>query len=98
MNHDLLVYDSLIEFSTVEIYIYQSTNAPTKGFNNKVGRQIETGWNNMVKFVQFLILVFVTLIPWLVLIVPAVGLGFGIYYLNKYLRKRKQEKKDNQKQ
>jgi hypothetical protein len=98
LNHDLLVYDSLIEFSTVEIYIYQSTNAPTKGFNNKVGRQIETGWNNMVKFVQFLILVFVTLIPWLVLIVPVVGLGFGIYYLNKYLRKRKQEKKDNQKQ
>ena len=47
----------------------------------------------MVKFFQFLILVFVTLIPWLVLIVPAVGLGFGIYYLNKYLRKRKQEKK-----
>ncbi len=97
LEDDLSLYDSLIEFSTVEIYINESALAPTKGFSGKVGKQIEAGWNSMVKFVQFIILIIMTLIPWLVLVVPAGGLGFGIYYLNKYLKKKKAEKKEEHK-
>lgn len=94
LETNLLVYDSLIEFSTVEVYINESALAPTKGFSGKVGRQIEAGWNSMVKFVQFIILVIMTLLPWLVLAVPVGGIVVGGIYLNKYLKKKKEENKE----
>lgn len=95
---DLAVYDSLIEFSTVEVYINESALAPTKGFSGKVGRQIEAGWNSMVKFVQFIILVIMTLIPWLVLAIPVAGIVLGSIYLSKYLKKKKEQTKDEKKE
>ncbi|MGI6360348.1 MAG: DUF4349 domain-containing protein [Acholeplasmatales bacterium] len=98
LEDDLSLYDSLIEFSTVEVYINESALAPTKGFSGKVGRQIETGWNSMVKFVQFIILVIMTLIPWLVLAVPVTGIVLGSIYLNKYLKKRKEQAKNEPKE
>lgn len=80
------IYDSLIDYSTVEITIYESYKAPKKSFMGQVGSQIVNGWNGLIVFLQFLILALVTLLPWMIIIVPV---GVTVYFIIRYQKKRK---------
>lgn len=80
------IYDSLIDYSTVEITIYESYKAPKKSFMGQVGNQIVNGWNGLVVFLQFLILALVTLLPWMIIIVPV---GVTVYFIIRHQKKRK---------
>lgn len=85
------IYDSLIDYSTVEISLYQTSKAPKKSFFGQMGQQIANGWHGLVMFLQFFVLVVVTLLPWMIIIIPV---GVGVYFIIRYRKNRKPKQEE----
>ena len=71
-----------IEYSTVDVtFVAESIGGPApKEYQGFMG-QVERGWDTMVFVVGNLVLVFGLLLPWLVVLAVAIGLGYGVIRL-----------------
>jgi hypothetical protein len=71
-----------IEYSTVDVtFVAETIGGPApKEYQGFLG-QVERGWDTMVFVVGNLVLLFGLLLPWLVVLIVAVGLGYGVIRL-----------------
>jgi len=83
-------FDSLVDYSVVEIEIYNSSIASRLPFFNRIGVALENGFHAVLAILDGLVIVLATLLPIAVVFVPS---GYGIYRLVKYINKRKKIKK-----
>lgn len=71
-----------IQYSTLNIFIRESHVFEALPFSEEVSDAFSSGLNALVGFFQGIIIVFVVLIPWMILIVPATFLGIIVYKKN----------------
>ena len=83
-------FDSLADYSEVKIYVYRSTIATKAPFFPRVGLAFENGLRAVASILDGLAIGIVTLFPIAVVFVPA---GYGIFRLNKAIKKRIKPKK-----
>ncbi len=86
--------DSLIEYSQVTLYLNASAPYESLNFGQKINRAFFGGIDAFVMVVESLFLAFLSMLPFLVVIIPSV---YGILYLNKRnhqkrLARRQQER------
>ena len=90
-------FDSLVEYSRVELSIRSSYVSNTLPFGARLINGFVNGFFSLVDFFDGLLIVLVTLIPWAVVLVPS---GYGVYILvhkrTLRLEKLRQEKKAQQ--
>lgn len=95
LNGELLVYDSLIDYSLVIVSVYGSTVVTKSPFINRLGRAFESGWIGLVSFLDGLIILIATILPFGV-IFGLVG-GSVVFYIKhknkKYDLKKKMDSK-----
>lgn len=92
LERRLLEFDSLVDYSTVHIWIYGPTADPNPpSYGTRLSNTIKMGWKTVVAIVQGLFQSVVFLIPFLVILVPVGGTVFGIIY---YKRKKKSQKEE----
>ncbi len=85
-------YDSLIEYSTIKIWIYGPTASPNPpSYGTKLSRAFSSGWSAVKTIFSGFSQAVVFLVPLLIIIVPASGIVVGIHFVNKK-RKNKREK------
>jgi len=85
LNGELAQYDSLIEYSVVTLVFYGSTVTTQSPFFNRLGNAFVNGFNALISFMDGLIIVFATALPFLVVMGGgAVGL---IFILKKRTKK-----------
>ena len=72
-----------IEYSTVNVTFVAEADrwARTQGVPGFCGSQVERGWDNMVFVVGNLVLLFGLMLPWLVVLAVAIGIGYGVIRL-----------------
>lgn len=86
----LNVFDSMVEYSTVNIYLYgKGTTIPKLSFDNKIEEVFFGSLTVLIEILKFIVLAVIAIAPF-----AAVGaiLYFGIKYLIIYLKKRFPEK------
>jgi hypothetical protein len=90
-------FDSLVEYSRVELSIHSSYVSNTLPFGARLINGFVNGFFSLVDFFDGLLIVLVTLIPWAVILVPS---GYGVYILvhrrTLRLEKLRQEKRAQQ--
>ncbi len=90
-------FDSLVEYSRVELSIHSSYVSNTLPFRARLINGFVNGFFSLVDFFDGLLIVLVTLIPWAVILVPS---GYGVYILvhrrTLRLEKLRQEKRAQQ--
>ncbi len=80
LTSDTNEIDGLIEYSVVNIYLNATAPYQALNFGQKVNRAFIGGIDAFVMVIETLFLAFLSLLPFLVVIVPSV---FGILYINK---------------
>ena len=71
-----------IEYSTVDVaFVAESIGGPAPKEYQGFAGQVERGWDTMVFVVGNLVLLFALLLPWLVVLAVAVGLGYLVIRL-----------------
>lgn len=92
-------YDSLIDYSTVKLWIYGPTASSTPpDYGHTLGNTISSGWNAVVYISKGFLQVIVFIIPFLVIIVPVGSIiGGTIYYRKNKLKNNKDKKEEDQK-
>ncbi|XMB86311.1 DUF4349 domain-containing protein [Mycoplasmatota bacterium WC44] len=82
INSKINNYDSLIDYSTVQIYIREENTKPTikVAYGQEIVDTFLSSIDSLTEFVKGFILVIVAISPFLVIIVP---LGLIIYYVTK---------------
>lgn len=99
LNSALMTYDSLIEYSTVRVYLHGptvSSKPPTYG--TQLRNSFVGGWNAVVILLKFLGRAIATLIPFLVIVIPVTGITLGVVYrkqIKEKIQKNKQPKEEN---
>lgn len=86
-------FDSLADYSEVKIYVHQSSIASKAPFFPRVGLAFENGLRAVVSILDGLVIGIVTLFPIAVVFVPV---GYGIFRLNKVIKRRMKSKKHNE--
>ncbi|MFU8793479.1 MAG: DUF4349 domain-containing protein [Acholeplasmataceae bacterium] len=79
-------FDSLVDYSEVNVSIYQSYVSSRDPFFNRLASAFVTGFNGVVSFFDGLLIVTATLLPFAVVFVPS---GYGIYILVKRHQRKK---------
>lgn len=98
INRDLSDIDSLVEYSTVKVYIHGPKVSPKPpSYGKTLSNSFKGGWNAVVVVLKFLLQAIITLIPFLVIAVPVGGGIIGVLYYNKHHRKPKQKDKKGRK-
>lgn len=87
LEGELNVFDSLVEYSTVEVRLYGSTIITRSPFFNRLGNAFVNGAKGLLSFLDGLVIVVATIIPFAVVFVPA-GY-FGLKFYKSYQRKQK---------
>jgi hypothetical protein len=96
LKGDIIQYDSLLEYSEVQLSIYnEAPEEDDKSYGQKIGQAFKMGINALVKFLEFFSLVIVTIFPF-ALVLAAVGVG--IYFLRKVYLNKKTSKHDKSKE
>jgi hypothetical protein len=71
-----------IEYSTVNVtFVAEAIGGPAPKEYQGFAGQIERGWDNMVFVVGNLVLLFGLMLPWLVVLAVAIGIGYGVIRL-----------------
>lgn len=93
IERQLLEYDSLVDYSTLKIWIYGPKASPTPpDFGNKLSRAFKTGWSSFVILIQAFLQMIFFLVPFLIVIIPVSVVVIYVVYLNKSKKKDKQDK------
>lgn len=87
LEGELNVFDSLVEYSTVEVRLYGSTIITRSPFFNRLGNAFVNGAKGLLSFLDGLVIVVATIIPFAIVFVPA-GY-FGLKFYKSYQRKQK---------
>lgn len=76
----LNTFDSLVDYSEVEVTIYQTTAASRSPFFNRLLNSFINGVNAVIAFFDFVLIALATVLPFAIVIVPS---GLGIYFIVK---------------
>lgn len=95
LNRDLTVYDSLIEYSKVELYIYGRKADPEPPYFKTLSNSFKNGWQALVTILKFILQAVVTTLPFVLVAAPVVGIILAIVYhkkIKEYFKKKKEAK------
>lgn len=82
----LNTFDSLVDYSEVDVTIYQTTAASKSPFFNRLLTSFVNGLRAVITFFDFVLIAIAAILPFAIILVPT---GFGIYI---YIKKRKHKK------
>ena len=90
-NRELNEFDSLVDFSTVYVYIYGPKASPTPpSYKKTLKNSFLGGWNAVVLVLKTILQVIVAIIPFVgVIVLPVTGIVFGVII---YKRKKNNNK------
>ena len=91
LNGELTVFDSLVDYSEVNITLRGSRLETESPFIARVGQGFISGWNGLMTFFEEFMIILVTVLPFGILVG---GLGFGL----RFYIKRRNRKADLKKQ
>ncbi len=91
LKGELNQFDSLVEYSTIHLNISSIEKESKLPFGKRINNAFKNGFDALLIFLDFLAIVFVTLLPWFIVFIP-VGLVFYLLYKNY----KKKYKKNNQ--
>lgn len=94
LNGELLVFDSLVDYSEVHLTMYGSRIRTTSPFFNRLGHSLETGFTALVSFFDGLIMVIATVLPFGI-VLGGIGLG-SVYLIKRHNKKLDLKKQNNQ--
>ncbi len=87
LNGELASYDSLVQYSTVNIYIYGVGETPAEiALGEKLGSTFVSAWTAVCDVFEFMLIAIVAIVPFLVIIVPV---GVGVFFIVRHVRKKK---------
>lgn len=81
----LIQYDSLINYSTVSLRIIGTENAVAMPFGKRLGNALTGAFNALIDFFKFLIIAVTVVLPFSVIIVPAI-------FIFVFIRKKRKHK------
>jgi hypothetical protein len=90
LEGSLNTFDSLVDYSQVQVDMYQSSASSNSPFFNRLWTAFGNGINGLLTFFDFILIALATVLPFALIIVPT---GLGIYY---FQRKRNKKKKDKE--
>lgn len=96
LNGEILVFDSLVDYSEVHLTVYGSLIVTESPFFNRLGHAFLTGFSAFVGFLDGLVIVIATVLPFAIVFG---GGGLGVVYLVKRHNKKldlKKQLKDNE--
>lgn len=82
-------FDSLVDYSQVNVDIYQTRASSDSPFFNRLWTAFGNGISGLLSFFDFLLIALATILPFALIIVPS---GFGIYYIYQRRSKKKKDK------
>lgn len=94
LNGEIASFDSLIDYSEISITMYGNRVVTRSPFINRIGQAFVNGSTGLVMFLDGLIIVIVTILPFAI---TFGGIGTGVYLYIKHINKKrdlKKEKKD----
>lgn len=93
LNGELLVFDSLVDYSEVHLTIYGSQITTRSPFFNRLGQSFVSGFIALIAFFDGLIMVIATVLPFVV-VFGGVGLG-TVYLIKRHNKKLDLKKREN---
>jgi hypothetical protein len=90
---NLNLFDSLVDYSELKIYLQGSELKDQKAFFPRVGLAFQNGLGAIVIILDGLAIAIVTILPISVVFVPA---GYGIYRIRRHFKKIKKAKNETQ--
>lgn len=94
LKGELNKFDSLVDYSVVNITIYATAKPAPETFGNKLRNAFNAGWKGFVALIQGILLVLTALVPFLIIIVPV---GATIIIVHKKNQKNRLKKDHNSK-
>jgi hypothetical protein len=94
LQGELNLFDSLIEYSEVNIRLYGSSIVTRSPFINRLGNGFVNGFNAVIAVLDGLMIAIANMIPFVALFGP---IGYGAYILRKKYKVRKKLKRESQK-
>lgn len=82
LNH----FDSLVDYSEVRLNLYTSVVSEHLPFGQRLLNAFSNGFWALIVFFDTLVIVLITLLPWIIVITP---IGYGVYRIRKYTKKKK---------
>lgn len=86
LNSDLKEYDSLVDYSTINITLQTKGIANDTPFGKKVGNAFKNGWQAFVVLLEYTLIAIIAISPFALIAVPIVGV---IIYRKKKRNKNK---------
>lgn len=83
LKGELKIFDSLVDYSevTLDIYLKEKATKPTDNFGQKLLYGLNSGFTSFVAFLSTLAIIIVTLLPWMIIIIPV------SYLIYRYIKK-----------
>jgi len=76
----LNTFDSLVDYSEVEVTIYQTTASTQSPFFNRLLRSFLNGVNAVITFFDFVLIALAAVLPFAIILIPS---GLGIFFIVK---------------
>ena len=89
LNKELNKFDSLADYSVVNLRIYEQKIIKEPSFGGSIGKAFTGGWNAVVSLLKFLVIALSALVPFLVIFIPVGGVAYFIVKHNKKKNKSK---------
>jgi uncharacterized small protein (DUF1192 family) len=89
LNGELNQFDSLVDYSVVNLNINEASAKETTPFWKSVKKAFVGGWNALLTLLQFLVIALSALLPFAIIIVPVVGISLLVIHHNKKKRNSK---------
>lgn len=94
INKSLNNYNSLIDYSVVIVRINGTTPVEEQTFGERIVSTFKAAWEGVVAFLSFIVLALTAIVPFLVVIIPIVGISIYLYYLLKRKNNKDKNKRD----
>ncbi|MFP4479161.1 MAG: DUF4349 domain-containing protein [Candidatus Izemoplasmatales bacterium] len=85
----LNTFDSLVDYSEVEVTIYQTTASTQSPFFNRLIRSFLNGVNAVISFFDFVLIALAAVLPFAIILIPS---GLGVYFIVKKRNNNKEPK------
>lgn len=90
LNGELLVYDSLVDYSQVNLTVYGSSVVTKSPFFNRLGRALDTGFTGTINFLDGFIMLLATILPFGIFVS---AIGVPLYLFIRFRNKKHDLKK-----
>lgn len=85
LNGELNRFDSLVDYSVVNLRIYEHKLEKEPTFGSSIGRAFIGGWNAVVDLLKFFVIAISAILPFSIIIVPAGGV---VFFALRYKKKK----------